>query len=330
MCGSNESTTIPTLLAPDGQTYYVTQTEFKGPCKSNNVHVQILGTILAPLRVDWGACSRRWLSFTGVDGLIVDGSGVIDGQGEDWWGDALLFERCDGLQLSGLTHINGPGFHIYVVHSKNITISNVTITAPENSSNTDGIDISNSKGVTISDSIIGTGDDCIAIKGGTQFLDISNVQCGPGHGISVGSLGEDGQEEYASDIHVWNCSINGATGGVKIKTWAGGKGIVRGVIFEHIIVNQTNYPIHIDQHYYGSKEQPQAIKVDNVTFNDIHGSCTTENAIVLDCAKIGCTDIKLNEIGITSVDPNKPASTICNNVQGTGTNFLPGNSSCFH
>ncbi|KAE9592391.1 putative polygalacturonase [Lupinus albus] len=145
--------------------------------------MQIFGTILAPLRDSWGACSRRWLSFTDVDSMIVNGSGVINGQGEDWWGDALLFQRCDGLQLSGLTHINGPGFHVYVVHSKNVTISNVTITAPEHSRNTDGIDISNSQGVIIRDSIIGTGDDCIAIKGGTKFLDISNVKCGPGHGI---------------------------------------------------------------------------------------------------------------------------------------------------
>ncbi|KAE9592390.1 putative polygalacturonase [Lupinus albus] len=110
----------------------------------------------------------------------------------------------------------------------------------------------------------------------------------------------------------------------------GGKGIVQGVIFENIIINQTDYPVHINQHYYGSKEQPQAIKVHNVTFSNINGTSTTENAIVLDCANIGCTDIKLNQISIKSVDPNKPACTICNNVQGSGTNISPLNSSCFH
>ncbi|KAE9592392.1 putative polygalacturonase [Lupinus albus] len=41
MCGSNESTTIPTLLVPGGYTFYVSQTEFKGPCKSNQVHIQV-------------------------------------------------------------------------------------------------------------------------------------------------------------------------------------------------------------------------------------------------------------------------------------------------
>lgn len=60
---------------------------------------------------------------------------------------ALLFERCDGLQISGLTHINGPGSHIYVG----------TLCSPKGSHNTDGIDISNSIRVNIHNSIIESG-----------------------------------------------------------------------------------------------------------------------------------------------------------------------------
>ena len=70
---------------------------------------------------------------------------------------ALLFQRCDGLQISGLTHINGPGFHIYIVHSQDVTISNINIHSPIESHNTDGIDISNSQRVNIHGSVIGTG-----------------------------------------------------------------------------------------------------------------------------------------------------------------------------
>lgn len=36
---------------------------------------------------------------------------------------------------------------------------------------------------------------------------------------SVGSLGGHGAEEFVHDLHVKNCTINGATSGVKIKTW---------------------------------------------------------------------------------------------------------------
>jgi polygalacturonase len=70
---------------------------------------------------------------------------------------ALLFERCDGLQLSGLTHINGPGMHIYVVHSQDVTISNIKVESPKDSHNTDGIDLSNSVRVNVHNSIIESG-----------------------------------------------------------------------------------------------------------------------------------------------------------------------------
>ncbi|KAK7260879.1 hypothetical protein RIF29_27180 [Crotalaria pallida] len=135
---------------------------------------------------------------------------------------------------------------------------------------------------------LSSGDDCIAIKGGTQFLEVSQVICGPGHGISVGSLGENGQTEFAEEIHIWNCTFKGASYGARIKTW----------------------PL-------------DALKVNDVTFSDIHGTCSKEDAIVLDCAKIGCNHITLSQINITSIDPAKPASTICKNVQGTAKNVLP-------
>ncbi|CAL0333480.1 unnamed protein product [Lupinus luteus] len=135
------------------------------------------------MRDKWGACSGHWLHFKGVNGMTVDGSGVINGRGEDC---SLL----DALE---------------------------------------------------------------------------------------------------------NQRITGGTGGVKIKTWP-----------------------------------PQALKVSDVTFSYIYGTSTTENAIVLDCANIGCENIILNQINITSIDPKMPASTICNNVQGQATNISPSNSSCFH
>ncbi|KHN33924.1 Putative polygalacturonase [Glycine soja] len=155
--------------------------------KFNCLRMQIMGNLLAPTKDAWKKCSGPWLYFLDVRGMTVHGSGVINGQGRDWWGKALLFQRCDGLQISGLTHINGPGSHIFVVHSQDITISNIDIYSPLESHNTDGIDLTNSVRVNIRDSIIRTGDDCIAMKGGSKFININNVTCGPGHGIRYSS-----------------------------------------------------------------------------------------------------------------------------------------------
>ncbi|CAI8605933.1 unnamed protein product [Vicia faba] len=327
LCGANEGT--PTLEIPAAHTFLVHQNVFKGPCQSQNLHIKLDGTILAPHRKDWGPCSKKWLHFLDVHGITFDGSGVINGNGEDWWKDynsttqcvgsptALIFERCDELQLSGITHLNGPGFHLYVVHSKDVTISHININTPANSHNTDGIDLTNAIRVNIYDSTIQGGDDCIAIKGGSQFINVTQLTCGPTtHGISVGSLGGGGSEEFAENINVKNSTFNGAISAVKIKTWPGGKGYVKSIIFDHIIVNEVYNPIYLDQHYMRTPEKEQALKVSNVTISNISGTFTGEEPIVLDCAKIGCDNITLRQIILIAVDPSKPSKTICNNVNG--------------
>lgn len=70
---------------------------------------------------------------------------------------ALLFNKCENLQLSGLTHVNPPNAHIKVYRSNNARVSNLHIKAPKDSPNTDGIDIAESTNVQVHDSVIGTG-----------------------------------------------------------------------------------------------------------------------------------------------------------------------------
>ena len=82
---------------------------------------------------------------------------------------ALIFNHCDNLQLSGLTHVNSPAAQLTVMGSNNVTISNLHVIAPEDSTNTDGIMISNSHNVNILDSFIGTGN--------LNFCFPSNINC---------------------------------------------------------------------------------------------------------------------------------------------------------
>lgn len=70
---------------------------------------------------------------------------------------ALLFEKCDGLQISGTNHMNGPAVHISVDDSQDVSISNIHINAPKNSHNTDGIDITRSTRVNIHNNLINNG-----------------------------------------------------------------------------------------------------------------------------------------------------------------------------
>ncbi|KAE9447459.1 hypothetical protein C3L33_20643, partial [Rhododendron williamsianum] len=62
-------------------------------------------------------------------------------------------------------------------------------------------------------------DDCVSIGDFTSHLSITNVNCGPGHGISIGSLGKDGNFVQVENIHVSNSFFKGTTNGARIKTW---------------------------------------------------------------------------------------------------------------
>lgn len=45
------------------------------------------------------------------------------------------------------------------------------------------------------------------------------MDCGPGHGISIGSLGKDNTRACVSNITVRDTKIHDTMNGVRIKTW---------------------------------------------------------------------------------------------------------------
>lgn len=145
--------------------------------------------------------------------------------------------------------MNSKNIHFKVFGCGNMTFSHVNISAPPNSPNTDGIHISHSTNIHVLDSHIGTGDDCIAMIAGSNNINISGVTCGPGHGISIGSLGNS-PNEVAKDIYVKNCTLIGTQNGLRIKTWASSiVGNVTNINYEDIIMKRVQNPIIIDQNY---------------------------------------------------------------------------------
>ena len=55
--------------------------------------------------------------------------------------------------------------------------------------------------------LILSGDDCVSIQTGCSNIYIHNVNCGPGHGISIGSLGKDNTKACVSNITVRDVTI---------------------------------------------------------------------------------------------------------------------------
>lgn len=95
----------------------------------------------------------------------------------------LGISKTKNVTITGLTSLNSQMFHIVINGCKNVMLQGVTVLASGDSPNTDGIHVQLSTGVTILNSKIGTGDDCVSIGPGATDLWIENVGCGPGHGI---------------------------------------------------------------------------------------------------------------------------------------------------
>ncbi|XP_022883570.1 probable polygalacturonase At3g15720 [Olea europaea var. sylvestris] len=280
----NQGTINPKVSVRQGKTYLVNQIQFEGPCRSPSITFE-----------------------TG------------DATGRP---TAMRFGNCTTLQVSGLKHVNSPRNHVTLSYCKGVNIANIHINAPQTSPNTDGINIGHSTDIHIHDSIIETGDDCVAVSGGTSNVNITDVTCGPGHGISIGSLGQNGENDEVQGISVSSCTFKGTENGVRIKTWQGGSGFARNISFSDITLIAADNPIIIDQFYCNGKicqiAEASAVKVSDVTYTRIHGTtiCRKNAAINLSCSStVPCTNIILNNINITAVASYPTPFARCVNAQ---------------
>ncbi|KAJ0245876.1 Polygalacturonase ADPG1 [Hirschfeldia incana] len=327
---------VTNFLVPKGKTYLLQTTQFIGPCKSLR-SFQILGTLSASTkRSDYNNDKNHWLIVEDVNNLSIDGAstGIIDGNGKTWWQNSCKFDQSKpctkaptaltlynlkNLDVKNLRVRNAQQIQISIEKCKNVDVKNVEITAPGDSPNTDGIHITNTQNIRISNSDIGTGDDCISIEDGSQNVQINDLTCGPGHGISIGSLGDDNSKAYVSGINVDGAKLSKTDNGVRIKTYQGGSGTAKNIKFQNIRMENVKNPIIIDQNYCDKdkcEKQESAVQVNNVVYRNISGTSTTDVAIMFNCSeKYPCQSIVLENVDI------KGGTASCKNVnvkdQGT-------------
>ncbi|KAK7256554.1 hypothetical protein RIF29_30008 [Crotalaria pallida] len=324
-----------TIYVPKGR-YLLKATNFRGPCKSK-VTFLIAGTLVAPHDYRAIGNSGFWILFNQVDNLVVSG-GYLDAKGSGFWdcrrsgkncpvgARSMSFNWVNNLVVSGITSLNSQLSHLVINTCTNVLVKNVRAIAPASSPNTDGIHVERSNGVTITGSTLQTGDDCISIADASFNIFISHIKCGPGHGVSIGSLGKEMEELGVENVTLTNAIFSGSDNGVRIKSWARpSKGFVRNVLFQNIIMNNVENPIIIDQNYcphnLSCPGQTSGIKISEVTYQNIQGSSATPVAVTFDCSpSYPCEGIKLQNINLTY--NNKTASSMCNNIVGTSNGTI--------
>ncbi|KAJ0972959.1 hypothetical protein J5N97_020918 [Dioscorea zingiberensis] len=322
------------ITIPSGN-FLVSQALFKGPCNNAAMKITISGTIIAPSGY---SSMTDWITFKYVQGLSIFG-GTLDGRGQAFWACKLARRSCPqgattlrigqskNVLISGMRLVNSEMFHMVIFASNGVTVQGMSITAPENSPNTDGIHIQQSSGVTIQSSTMRTGDDCISMGAGSTNVWLERITCGPGHGISIGSLGGGTtDEEGVRNITVRNAIITGTQNGVRIKTWGKpNSGFVKDVKFEHVTMQNVQNPMVIDQNYcpgnVNCPNQNSGIKISQVWYTDVKGSSATPVAVKFDCSPSNpCNGIKLQDIKLTY--QNKPAKSFCKNVKGSASGLV--------
>ncbi|KAK7269458.1 hypothetical protein RIF29_22184 [Crotalaria pallida] len=341
-CQAEES---GTLLVPDGHIFMVQSTIFTGPCKSG-LTFQVDGTIVPPDGPDtWprNSSKRQWLVFYRINGMSMQGAGLIDGRGEKWWNlpckphkgtngttlpgpcdspVAIRFFMSSNVTVQGLKIKNSPQFHFRFDSCQNVLIDKLIIKSPALSPNTDGIHIENANNVNIYNSVISNGDDCVSIGAGCYNVNIQNITCGPSHGISIGSLGNHNSRACVSNITVTDSVIKHSDNGVRIKTWQGGAGSVSKVTFNNIHMDTVRNPIIIDQYYCLSKNcinQSTAVSVSHVSYSNIKGTYDVRSPPMrFACSdSVPCTNLTLSEVELLPSEGYILATPICWNAYGT-------------
>ncbi|TXG75295.1 hypothetical protein ES332_1Z028100v1 [Gossypium tomentosum] len=326
------STSPSKIVIPKG-IYFLSTATLDGPCKAP-IELQVQGTVKAP--ADPGAFKEpKWIAFNRIENFKLSGGGVFDGQGttaykregckgHDYCGSLpinLRFDFLTNAMIQDITTKDSKQFQANVLGCKNITFEHFTVSAPDESPNTDGIHIGRSDGVNVLNSEIKTGDDCVSIGDGSKKLVINGVTCGPGHGISIGSLGLFKNEEPVDGVTVKNCTMTNTSNGVRIKTWPGAEpGTCSNIHFEDITVTNVSSPIIIDQKYCPWNKckinEESKVKLSNISFKNIHGTSARPEAVKIICsATLPCENVELADIEITHSGPTGPAVSQCSNVK---------------
>ncbi|KAF8692418.1 hypothetical protein HU200_039654 [Digitaria exilis] len=314
------------LNVPAGKTYQIWPLTLAGPC-SSEIKLLISGNIVAPASPsDWGpGYHRQWLHFLNVHDLKVTGGGIIDGSGEQWrnhhcslsYLQAVHFEDCQGIGVMGITLQNSQRYHLTFTRCSHVEANYLRVTSPEDSVNTNGIHLVDSRNVHIMDNLISTGDDCVSIVGNCTDVRVRAISCGPGHGV-------DNSIDYVEKIKVDTLFISNAENGVRVRTTKnGGGGFARKVKFESIVMRNVTNPIIVDQ---GNSDDPEgsfeaqaaatAVQVEKINYIDITGTSASEHAVTFSCSDaMPCRHLSLTNVNLTRVD-GRNASSYCRKAYG--------------
>ncbi|GLU24312.1 hypothetical protein SLE2022_402560 [Rubroshorea leprosula] len=283
-----------------------------------------------------------------TDVVITGNNGTLDGQGESWWkkfkAGELQYTRpylielmySNHIQISNLTLLNSPSWNVHPTYSSNIIIQDLTILAPIDSPNTDGINPDSCSNTIIQDSFVVSGDDCIAVKSGwdqygikfnmpTEQLVIRRFTCisPDSAGIALGSEMSGGIKNVrAEDINLINTQS-----GVRIKTGIGRGAYVKDVFVRRITMKTMKYVFWMTGDYGQHPDpgwDPKALpEITNINYRDMVAENVTYSARLDGIENDPFTGICISNVNISLTENPKELQWNCTNVAGVTSRVTP-------
>ena len=228
-------------------------------------------------------------------------SSIVDGQGAYWWerrrnhslqhgpGHLIEFLYSNQIRLWNLHLVDSPSWNVHFYDCTDVHVKQVHIVEPESAPFVDGFDPDSCRNVLIEDSTYQGGDDCVAIKSGSDCfgidygkpsvnITIRNLTChGFSAGIAIGSEMSGGVE----NVTIENVLFTKANKPADIKVGKTRGGYVRNVVFRNITVTGTiQRAIHVDMFHYNDSpnrycpkgwKPPTLSDLSNLTFVGFDG-----------------------------------------------------------
>ncbi|XP_011099733.1 probable polygalacturonase isoform X2 [Sesamum indicum] len=266
-------------------------------------------------------------SLTNV--VITGHNGTIDGQGKMWWdlwwnktlectrGHLVELINSHNILISNLTFRNSPFWTVHPVYSSNVVIKDMTILAPLQAPNTDGIDPDSSTDVCIEDCYIESGDDLVAVKSGWDHYGIRMARPSVNitirrvsgttptcSGIGIGSEMSGG----IRNVLVENLYVRDSAAGVRIKTDKGRGGYITNITIRNIMMERVKVPIRFSR---GADDHPDE-KWDSKALPKVKG-ISISNVISVDSRKAPLLqgidgapfeDICMKNVSISGLSPS--------------------------
>ena len=217
-------------------------------------------------------CHQSFVSAYRQKNIKVVGEGTINGNADNstWWltpkgrkvaRPRLVFlNKCKNVVFHGVTCCNSASWNLHPYFSENLGFYDIKVQNPYTGPNTDGLDPESCNKVDIVGCKFSVGDDCCAIKAGKLYMGrtyktpannhtLRNNLFENGHGAIV--LGSE-MSGGVKNLSVSQCVFSHTDRGLRIKSRRGrGKdGIIDGVTFENIKMDNVITPLVINMYYF--------------------------------------------------------------------------------